>query len=290
MTLLMLSLTANAAMIDPGSMSTWKNRPYNNPDSIQIGYDILVKELAMTIGNRAVGGPSGGFFGLETRLSNTFAFIDARVYEDGAPSPWTLASPSETAPQVLWLPKIEFQKGLPLSFDIGVSAGLIGSALNPNNLEDSSGNIGSGSFGSWLRYTPLEGVPNLPELSFQAGYTGYVGNSNLSLGVMDLSVVVSKAFAFGYLNGINSAHIIPYISAGTHWVQADPHLTDMEQEKMGIGPISGFMGAENYTEGYRLFNTDFGFRLQNNEFLVQLGASVAPSALIQVQSTIGLRY
>jgi hypothetical protein len=274
---LMLIHTVSAGVINPSSMSEWSGQSYTSTSSIQQGYGIVVKQLGMSIANKPSAGTSSGIYGFEMTIKNSIAFVDSKDYVDGSPSPWNLISNTEEAPPALWLPSVEIRKGLPLSLEIGAQAGLVVT------------DVGS-TFGSYVRCSPMEGYKNAPDITIQYVYAGYIGNPDLALSTMDLSLSIGKGFAFGPLANVNSSIIHPYAGAGMYWLRADPRLDSSEESKLGIGAISSFSKSDEFTEGYRLFAWDLGVRIQSNEMLVSFSSSHSPGNLWSVNSSIGYSF
>ena len=263
--------------LSPSSMNDWDGRAYNKTAAIQQGYDIVVKQLGMAIANHPQSVTSMGLHGFEMSVQNTVSFIDAARYADGSPSPWNLAFSNEEAPENLWIPAIHIKKGLPLSFEIGGRTGMV------------QGDTGS-VFGTYVRYSPVEGYAKAPDISLQSGYTGYIGNADLAVGTMDLSMTIGKAIPFGPLTGVNSSIIKPYVAGGLYWLRSDPRLQPEEQASLGIGPVSAFSKSDFYTEGYRLFAIDAGIEIESNEIVFALSGSYSPGNLLTIEHQFGFAF
>ena len=258
-------------------MSDWNGRPYQKTAAIQQGYDIVVKQLGMAVANRPQSVTSMGIHGFQMSIQNTVSFIDSTRYADGSPSPWNLAFSNEDAPDNLWIPAIHIKKGLPLSFEIGGRTGMI------------QGDTGS-VFGTYIRFSPIEGYKRAPDITIQSGYTGYIGNAELAVGAMDASLTIGKAIPFGPLNGVNSSIIKPYVAGGVYLLRADPRLQPDEQSILGITPVSAFSDSEFYTDGYRLYAFDGGIEIESNEIILSLSASYSPSNLLMIEHQFGFAF
>jgi hypothetical protein len=164
-----------------------------------------------------------------------------------------------------------------LLLEFGVKGGLIAS---------DTGSI----FGTYIKCSPFEGYLKAPNIAVQMGYSGYVGNPDLALGTMDMSVSIGKALPFGPIVGINESIIHPYAAVGWYWVRADPRLTESETERFGITPVSSFKNSKYYTDGFRNIAWDVGVEIQSNEIFVAFSTSNAPNHLWSVQSNIGYRF
>ena len=104
-------------------------------------------------------------------------------------------------PENLWIPSIHIKKGLPMSLEIGARTGMI------------QGDTGS-IFGTYLRFSPVEGSYKAPDISMQVGYTGYIGNSELGVGTMDASVSLGKSIPFGPLSRCELFSFRPFLEVG----------------------------------------------------------------------------
>jgi hypothetical protein len=263
--------------LSPSSMNDWNGRAYNKTAAIQQGYDIVVKQLGMAIANHPHSVTSMGLHGFEMSVQNTVSFIDAARYADGSPSPWNLAFSNEEAPENLWIPAIHIKKGLPLSLEIGGRTGMI------------QGDTGS-IFGTYVRCSPVEGYAKAPDITIQSGYTGYIGNADLAVGTMDLSMTIGKAIPFGPLTGVNSSIIKPFVAGGLYWLRSDPRLQPEEQASLGIGPVSAFKKSDFYTDGYRLFAIDGGVEIESNEIVFALSGSYSPGNLFTIEHQFGFAF
>ena len=277
MLLTFLIQSALAGPLDPSSMLDWNGQTYINPTSFQNDFAVVVKQLSLSTANQPSAATTLGIYGFEMILDNRIAFIDSTEYVDGSPSPWNLMSSTEESPPALWLPNLEVRKGLPLSLEMGLRAGMVVT------------DVGS-TFGSYVRCAPLEGYRKLPDIALQFGYAGYIGNPDLALGTMDTSITIGKALPFGPLTGINSSVIHPYASVGMYWTKADPRLNSKEATKLDIQAISAFQRSDNYMDGYRMFAWNAGFEIQSNEVVISLATSHSPNTLFQVRSSIGYSF
>ena len=273
----LMHTSAHAGNISPSSMADWNGKEYSSSNSIEQGYDIVVRQLGMAIANKPHTVTSMGIHGFEMSLQNSVSFIDASRYADGSPSPWNLAFSDEEAPSNLWIPTIHITKGLPLSFEIGARTGMI------------QGDTGS-IFGTYARFSPIEGYRKSPDLSIQVGYTGYIGNSELGLGTMDTSISLGKAIPFGPLTGVNSSVFRPFIAGGMYWLRADPRLQSDEADALGIRAVSAFQQSDDYIDGYRMMSIDGGFEIESNEVLFSMSASYSPGNILSIEHQFGFSF
>jgi len=271
------STEALAGNLSPGSMNDWGGKAYTKTTSIQQGYDVVIRQLGMAIANKPTTVTSMGIHGFEMSVQNSVSFIDAARYADGSPSPWNLAFSDEEAPENLWIPTIHITKGLPMSFEIGARTGMI------------QGDTGS-VFGTYARFSPVEGYRKSPDISMQWGYTGYIGNSELGLGTMDASMSIGKSIPFGPLTGVNSSVVRPFVAGGLYWLRADPRLENSNVEGVDLSPVSAFKKSEYYTDGYRMFSVNGGVEIESNEVLFSLAASYSPGNLFSLEHQFGFSF
>lgn len=276
----MLFLTLSSAFagsLDPSSMQDWGGVSFTDKTEIGNSFDVVVKQLGMSIRNRPHAPSSNGIHGFEITLQNNLAAIDSKDYVDGTHSPWHLVYSDENAPPALWVPSIIVEKGLPFSIEIGSQAGLV------------VGDKGS-IFGAYARISPFEGYIKAPDLAIQVGYSGYISNVNMAVGTMDVTASLGKEIPFGPMVGVNSSIARPYVAAGMYWLRADPRLSSDEQAKLGLSQISSFTTSDYYQEGYRLFAWDVGFEVESNEIVFGISASHAPAGLFSLQQQIGFVF
>ena len=271
------STIVQAGNLDPSSMGNWSGKDYTAQDQIQQGFNIVSKQLGMAIANHPHAPSSMGIHGFEMSLENNIAFIDAKDYLDGSPSPWNLAFSDEDAPQSLWLPTVNVTKGLPLSFEVGLRTGVI-----PHD----TGSL----FGSYLRFSPVEGYHKAPDITVQVGYSGYIGNSEMAVGTMDTSIAIGKSIPFGPLTGVNSSVMRPYIAAGMYKMRVDPRLTEKETESLGLTPISSFKNADNFNGEFKSMEVGGGIEFESNEILFALSANYALGNVLSIQHTFGFSF
>jgi hypothetical protein len=281
MVILFLSTTSFADGLDTlslTSMTNWNNTVYEDTASMGVAYDKVIRQLGAGISNRAVAPVrSLGIHGGEVSLRNSITFLDAQIRLDGSPSPWALMTPDEAPMGSLWIPEVAIRKGLPLSTEFGLKMGYIG-------------NSRQGSFGGWGRASILEGYQKTPDLAIQVGYSGYTGNNELALGVMDISLSMGKSFGIGPFANMSSSHITPYSAVGLLSYRAMPRVDEALSSKLGIERISAFSSSTDFTEGYRALTVDAGLHIQSNDFFIHMGSHYTGQASFGMSGQIGLTY
>ena len=177
----------------------------------------------------------------------------------------------------MWLPGIQVRKGLPLSLEAGMSWSWIGFSRQ----------TAVGGFGRW---SVFEGWEKAPDFAFQLGYTGYIGNDELDLGVLDGSMSIGYTFPFGYIKKINQASVSPFIGCGMLKINAAPRLGSEEEAALGIGPVSGFGSKDHFKKGFTLVTPHLGFRIKSGDFSLATTGTITPKALPTVSMAAGLSY
>ncbi len=272
--LLLLAGQAHAGYPDDVTLSqlgTWNGEPFTQSDTIQSAYQRVVKQLGMTIANTPLGAPETlGISGFGVALTNTVGFIDTSA--DSAP--WRRVHEEADPSRALWVPGLTVRKGLPMSLEAGASLGYIAFSRQTQ-------------FGGWGRVGLIEGYTKLPDVALQVGYSGYVGNTELALGVMDTSLSLGKTFPFGRLVGINTASVAPYAGVGLYRIRAMPRISASAQEDLGIGEVSGFSGSDAYTEGFSPLGIHLGMSLRSGDFQISFSGTVSPNVLASLTTGIG---
>jgi len=249
-----------------------------NASAQKEAYRTVIRQLGAAIANKPLAATRTlGVNGFDAQLTQTWAFVSAANDDYFTPSPWERVHEDEDPSRVMWLPGVQLRKGLPLSLEAGMSWSWIGFSRQ----------TAIGGFGRW---SVLEGWEKAPDISFQLGYTGYIGNDELDMGVLDASMSIGYTFPFGYLKGINQASISPFIGCGTLKINAIPRMTAEEQAVLGIGPVSGFSSKDHFTKGFNLVTPHLGFRIKSGDFTLATTGTITPKALPTISMAAGLSY
>ena len=231
-------------------------------------YHELVRELGVAIANKPMApGETLGLNGFDLSVFNSISFLQAGT--ESNPSGWERTQAEGDPSDFLWIPTLGLRKGLPLSLEAGMNVGWIGM----------SHQAVLGGYGRWAL---VEGYRKAPDVTIQVGYTGYVGNEELWLGVLDASATVGYTIPFGRTVGINTSRFSPYAGVGTVRISADPKLDEEEEAELGIGPVSG--------DGFQPFVADVGLRVATGDFQVKLAGSFAPDVVSGISFGVGFEY
>lgn len=276
--LLVAVLPARASYPDDVSLTalaSWNGEEQTNLKTLGEAYATVVQELGVAIANKMTGpAETLGTDGMDVSMTTSWTFIHGHSDDASKPAPWQRVHPNGDPSRVLWMPRLEARKGLPLSFEVGAQLGYVGLSRE-------------GTFGAWGRFAPFEGYKAAPDVAVQWGYAAYVGNDELKLSVWDLSAQVSKTFPFGVLKGVNQASIAPWFGVGLYRIHAVPMLDETEQEALGVSEVSGFKKADNFDPAYAPFVLSLGFRVVNGDFQVIESATLAPKVVPTITTGFG---
>lgn len=272
------------------SLAEWDGVEVTDTALTADAYHGVVRQLGAAIANKPMlPAETLGAAGMDASLSNAASFIHA--YHKGEPASWQRVQEDGDPTRVLWIPSLQVRKGLPLSLEAGASLGYIAFSRQT-------------AFGGYGRWALIEGYRSFaPDLAVQVGYTGYIGNDELELGVLDMSTTVSYTIPFGVLEGINQGAITPYISAGMLKMRAEPRLSEEDQASLGVAPLSGWKSSDDYVEGFSPFQGAVGMQLRSTDVVARTGITWVPGAtadkartdgeppgLVTVSFSIGMEY
>jgi hypothetical protein len=259
-------------------LGTWRGDSVDNAGAQKSAYHTVVRQLAAGIANQPLSpARTLGLNGFDAQITQTWAFISADGEDVFTPDPWERVHQDEDPTRVMWLPGVQVRKGLPLSLEAGMRWSWIGFSRQ----------TAVGGFGRW---SVFEGWEKAPDVSFQLGYTGYIGNDELDLGVLDGTMSIGHTFAFGYLKGINQASVSPFVGCGMLKVNAMPRLEADAQQALGIGPVTGFKSKDHFKAGFNLVTPHLGVRIKSGDFSLATSGTITPKALPTISMAAGLSY
>jgi hypothetical protein len=128
------------------------------------------------------------------------------------------AGASASTMDTMMIPKVHFNKGLPLGIDFGAFIG---------NATDISGTL----IGGELRYALIDGGIATPAVGIRGAFTNLSGPSQLSFNTRSVDISISKGFAV----------ITPYGGVGQVWVNSTPNVAGLSNENFMQGKV--FAGA-----------------------------------------------
>ncbi len=193
------------------------------PARRQARFNQVVRELVMAATpapNHAVA--ALGLYELEAGIETRLAFIHTGAAAGEATSAWQdLVEDGDPAP-VYFSPGLVLRKGLPYGFEVGGRANWI---LMTRQFVISG----------YGRAVPFGGWSKVPDVSIQWGYTGYVGNAQLQLGVFDLDVTIGYGFKVPGTALKRAVTISPFGGYSFLLADASPGQVDVDL----VGPVSG---------------------------------------------------
>lgn len=244
-------------------------------------YKTLVMELGTSVANQAVNpAETVGAFGFDVGFVNTFAFINSRT-EDGQPSPWERAHPDENPNTYLFSPGLQIRKGLPMSLELGARGSWVG-------------NSRQGVFGGFGRWALVEGFKPAPDLSVHGGYSAYLGNPELDLGVWDFGATLGSTWAFGSYPRINQAQISLFADFSMLRMAAVHRLDDATAQRIGAanfysGPTTA-PGSDSYEASITMPRISGGLQVTNGNAHIRLTGGWVPSTIPTLNVGMGFTY
>ena len=244
---------------------------------LQAAYEQLVLEMGTAIANKPLApAETLGAFGFDFSAGNTFVFVDTRATTGDPPTPWERAHTDESPQNLMFVPSMTARKGLPFSLEAGATASWVGMSRQ-------------GAFGGFARLGIVEGYKPWPDLTLQLGYSGYVGNDELELGVLDMGVTLGSTYAFGSFPGIRQAQFAPYLNFSMLQVSAAPILDDDTGEAI--------FGQEGWTQigGERTRYDPFpqlaaGWQVTNSTVLFRMLGTWSPATVPTFHMGMGFTF
>lgn len=216
-------------------------------------YAQLIAEIGTTVANKQIlPASTTGVSGFEFAVHNTFVFTDA-IEREREISPWDRAVHTEDAESYLFVPTFSARKGLPLSTEIGGSIGWIG--LTRTGIASAFGRIAL-----------IEGYKPWPDLTLQLGYSGYIGNDELELGVLDMGVTLGTRLETGS-GGMNTGRFEPFANFSILRVTAAPTIDERTATAIGAVSFRKKIGAQppialpQIAAGFQVTSGNVHFRL-----------------------------
>ena len=284
MSILLVALPGSAMAGFPDNVSLtqlaeWQGSPVTDTAVTGDAYRTVVKELGVAVANKPLlPAETLGLNGFDVSLSNTWTFLSAHDRDSGEPAPWERVHEDGDPTRVLWIPTLSVRKGLPLSLEVGGNLGYV--AFSEQTV-----------FGAYGRWSVIEGYRSMaPDFTIQVGYSGYVGNEELELGVLDASATIGYTLPFGPMEEINQGAFSPYIGAGLVRMRAAPRLSELDQGELGIAPVSGWKSSDDYEKGFAPFQTHVGFQVRSSDFVGRAGLAWAPAVRPTLNFALGWSY
>lgn len=246
-------------------------------------YEQLVRELAASVATATIPAPRTlGISGFEVVLESNVAFTDTSTASDGSPSPWQRAQADEDPGAFLFAPGFTARKGLPFSLEVGLTGRWVGMSRQ-------------GVFGGFARAGLVEGYKPWPDLSLTLGYTGYIGNDELELGVLNAGLTLGSSWTFGASDGAKTSRISPFLDVTLLVVYATPVLNDADVAALGANSFGGTTNnpdVDTLSPQAPLLMPRFtgGIELITGHFLLRITGGYTLNAVGNVAVAVGLSY
>lgn len=248
-------------------------------DYVADGYKQVVRELGVSLAaSPTAPAETLGVNGFAVLLGTGMAFIHTGTVDGAHPAGWDLADADETPPLFLYMPTVEVQKGLPASLELDARFGWVGGT-------------DTGLVGLRGRWGVVEGFRQLPDLALDLGYTAYLGNDELELGVMNMGATLGYTLPFGVTQGIHQAQFSPFVGIGLERIHAAPRvdLTDTGLEGR-LPEVSGYASSEVFDKQFAPLTVNGGFRIVNGDYAATISVAYSPQVLATVHAGIGFVY
>jgi len=239
-------------------------------------YRQLVIEMGTVIANKpTMPAETLGTHGFAFDVGTQFVMTEA-IDRGGEPSPWDRTHVDEDAGPYKVVPTFSARKGLPLSTEVGLTAGWIGGST-------------AGLLSGYGRVAIFEGYRPIPDVSLQLGYAGLVGNDELDVSTLDLGVTMGSTFPVGHVAGVNNGQISPWLNFTTMRVSANAVLD--EETSQAIGAVR-FQRSETEEFEAPIVVPRFGFGTQftSGGVHLRLSASWAPATVPELSTGLGFTF
>jgi hypothetical protein len=239
-------------------------------------YRQLVQEVGTMVANKpTMPAETLGTHGFAFDVGTQFVMTEA-TDRKGEPSPWDRAHVDEDAAPYKVIPTFTARKGLPMSTEVGLTAGWVGGSSQ-------------GTLAGYGRVAIFEGYRPIPDLSVQLGYAGLVGNDELDASVLDLGVTMGSTYPVGRLPGVNNGQISPWVNFTTLRVSANAVLD--EDTSRAIGAIRFQRSdTEEFEAPLVLPRFGFGTQFTSGGVHLRVSASWAPATVPELSTGLGVTF
>lgn len=241
-------------------------------------YARMIRELGAAIdGSTLFPARTLGASGFEMVVDTNVAFTDTKN-GDGTASTFERVTPDESPTSVFFAPGLTMRKGLPLSMEIGATARWVGMSRQ-------------GVFGGFLHAGLLENFEPWPDLGLHIGYTGYIGNDELELGVFDAGLTLGGSFRPGVKDRLRAVEVSPFGDASLQVVTA---TTTLDAETVAtIGAVTfGKRGGDPATNSKAIVMPRFsgGLQIRAAHLVIRFSGSYSLKSVPSVGAAIGYTY
>ena len=239
-------------------------------------YRTLVQEMGTLVANKPMlPAETLGTHGFAFDAGAQFVMTEA-VDRKGEPSPWDRAHVDEDATPYPLVPTFTVRKGLPLSTELGMTAGWIGGSSQ-------------GLLSGYGRVAVFEGYKPIPDVTLQLGYAGLVGNDELDVSTLDLGVTLGSTYPVGRIPGVNNGQISPWLNFTTMRVSANAVLDEETAEAIGAIRFQR-SDTEEFAAPLVLPRLGFGTQFTSGGVHLRISASWAPATVPEVSTGLGYTF
>lgn len=260
-------------------MTTYGGIDQLDTATLSEAYRTVIKELAVSTASSTIPAPGTlGSRGFEIVLDSGITLLDA--FPGAEPTPWARAVGREDPAFLQGTPGLTVRKGLPLSLELGLTGRWVSQS-------------GQGVFGGFGRIGLIDGWKPFPDLSLRVGYTGYVGNDELELGVADIGLTLGSTFALGGDGKLRSVKLSPYADVALLVVNATPLVSDAVVAQVGAVSFGGVSNNPDVLppEGALVLpRFSGGLELRFARLVFRLSGGYALGATGNASAAIGFTY
>ena len=239
----------------------------------------LSKDLSVMMANKPISpARTLGSSGFDLTFGITTSMV-GRSHTDSAGNPtgWGLAQTPESDGSLVALPTLAIRKGFPASIEVGGRFSWLAGSRQ-------------GVVSAFVRGAPIEGYDPIPDVSVQAGYSAYIGNPELHLGVVDLTATVGGQISVGVVPGIRQAKLHPFAGGGLLVMHGRTTLNDYQANRLYEGLVTddGLI-IEDMTLGSRP-QVHLGAELQGSDATVRTSLTWSPQSMAAFHSSVGIEF
>lgn len=257
--------------ISISAMATHQGQPIDAPATD--AFRDLVRSLGAGMSSySALPANTTGIDGFDVAVGSTVWFTDTR--SDSGPTGWELSHADGKPNSYQFSPSLIARKGLPFSTEIGAGTSWFGGSSQ-------------GAVHAFARAALLEGHLPWPSVTLQAGYTAYVGNDELELGIMDLSATLGTTLPIKRFSEATNAHISPFLTVGMLRMRAQAVVDDEIAEAVGTIAIGGPDRDEAALTALRL---QTGLQVNSGPALFRFNAAWTPGTPFLVAASTGIGF
>lgn len=259
------------------NLPTFEGEPVRDPALLSSSLEELVTDIGTLVANKPLT-PAGtlGWAGAEVDLSAQAHLTEAQSRGDTV-GPWTRTHPDEDNAAFHLSPALSIRKGLPYSTEVGATMGWIGGST-------------TGFVGGWGRVAIVEGYKPAPDIAVKVGYSGYVGNPELDVGVFDVSLTVGSSWAVGSKAGVHTGRVAPWVSLGLLRIAANAQLDDATQDAIGTTRFGRGGNDEHSAGGITAQQVGAGVQWVSTDVLIKIAATWSPQTVPTITMGTGFQF